>query len=204
MKSSSHRFQKDNRLLIQYCAFIQFQHKAGIIELIDHSRTKYSSAKHYLSHYPVITSLKATTKFRIVYDSTVKVKMHCVLINVHIDDLFLYQTCACGTLVRFRLHFIIAVPADIEKAFLQIGVQEMEGNVIRFLWYTGLTRPEKVEGNFSFYCLPFGLVCSPFLLERTLRFHLKSYNTPLAKVIRDKIKNMWIMFALEPTQLMKQ
>ena len=95
----------------------------------------------------------------------------------------------CGVLIRFRLYLIVVL-ADIEKAFLQINVQEQDGNVMKFLWYTDPTRPEKVEGNLSTYrfCrVPFGLICSPFLLEGTLRFHLGSYDSPVAKAISDNI-----------------
>ena len=38
-----------------------------------------------------------------------------------------------GILLRFRLHKI-AIIADIEKAFLQIGLQEKDGDVTLFLW----------------------------------------------------------------------
>ena len=95
----------------------------------------------------------------------------------------------CGVLIRFRL-YLIAVLADIEKAFLQIGVQEQDRNVMRFLWYADPTRPEKVEGNLSTYrfCrVPFGLICSPFLLEGTLRFHLGSYDSTVVKAISGNI-----------------
>ena len=56
----------------------------------------------------------------------------------------------CGVLIRFRMYFI-AILADIEKAFLQIGIQENEHDVTRFLWFTDTTKPEIVEGNLSVY-----------------------------------------------------
>jgi len=33
--------------------------------------------------------------------------------------------------------------------------------------------------------MPFGIMCSPFLLEGTLRFHLRNVGTPVAKKIAD-------------------
>ena len=54
---------------------------------------------------------------------------------------------------------------------------------MRFLWYTDPTKPEKVEGNLSTYhfCrIPFGLICSPFLLKETVRFY---FNSRVAKAI---------------------
>ena len=87
----------------------------------------------------------------------------------------------CGILIRFHVCFI-AIIADIEKAFLQIGVQENERDVTRFL----STKPERVDRNLSVYrfChVPFGIICSPFLLEGALRFHPKKEGSHTVKVI---------------------
>ena len=82
----------------------------------------------------------------------------------------------CGVLIRFCLYFI----AVLEKVFLKIGVQEHERDVMRFLWYTDPTKPKKVEGNLSTYLF--------YLLSAvTLRFHLKSCNSPVAEAISDNI-----------------
>ena len=86
--------------------------------------------------------------------------------------------------------YFIAILADIEKAFLEIGIQENERDVTRLLWFTDPTKPEIVEENLSVYrfCyVPFGIICSPFLLEGTLRFHLLKEGSHTAKVICDNI-----------------
>ena len=88
------------------------------------------------------------------------------------------------------IRYIIAILADIEKAFLQIGVQENEHDVTRFLWFTDPTKPERVKGNLSVYrfCrVPFGIIWSPFLLEGTLKFHLKKEGSHTTKIICDNI-----------------
>ena len=56
----------------------------------------------------------------------------------------------CGILLRFRIYTIVVL-ADIEKAFLQIGIQEYERDVTRFLWFKNVNEPEKIEGNLSVY-----------------------------------------------------
>lgn len=50
------------------------------------------------------------------------------------------QNDPCGTLMRFRLH-TIGIVSDIEKAFLQIGLQESQRDVTRFLWLTDVENP---------------------------------------------------------------
>ena len=73
----------------------------------------------------------------------------------------------CGVLLRQRTYPIVIL-ADVEKAFLQIGIQQEERDVTRFLWFRDPEHPDKLEGNIDIYrfCrVPFGIVCSPFLLE---------------------------------------
>ena len=189
MKSLSRRFQADKMLLQQYCDIIQSQVRAGVIELVDKHETKSVNRKHYLPHHPVVNPLKTSTKIRIVYDASVKARKGIKSLNECLHRGPINLPNMCGVLLRLRMYFI-AILADIEKAFLQIGVQEYERNVTRFLWFTDPTKPEKVEGNLSIYrfCrVPFGIICSPFLLEGTLRFHLKKEGSHVARVISDNI-----------------
>ena len=130
-----------------------------------------------------------TTKVRIVYDASVRAKKGMKSLNECLYRGPITLPNMCGVLIRFCMYFI-AILADIEKAFLQIGVQENERDVTRFLWFTDPTTPERVEGNLSVYrfCrVPFGIICSPFLLEGTLKFHLKKEGSHTAKIICDNI-----------------
>ena len=56
MKTLLRRFQNDQNLLKQYCKIIQLQVTSGIIEKIDSSQLESKNRKHYLPHYPVITT----------------------------------------------------------------------------------------------------------------------------------------------------
>jgi len=189
MKSLARRLQNDQSLLQQYCDVIKSQVEAGIIEIVDDSQLERESKKYYLPHHPVITPLKTTTKVRIVYDASVKANKGAKSLNdclyrgpINLPDM-------CGMLLRFRTYYI-AILADIEKAFLQIGIQEHERDITRFLWFKDPSQPERVVGNLSIYrfCrVPFGIICSPFLLEATLKYHLKRDNSNIATMICNNI-----------------
>ena len=76
-----------------------------------------------------------------------------------------------GTLIRFRLHNI-AVVADIEKAFLNIGIQEDDRDALRFLWKED-PFDTTLKLKVSWYTRAcFGLVSSMFHLEATIDHHL--------------------------------
>ena len=144
---------------------------------------------HYIPHHAVVKPDHATTKIRIVYDASAKTKMDHKSLNeclyrgpVLLQDL-------CGTLMRFRMH-PIALISDIEKAFLQIGLQLDQRDVTRFLWLKDTQDLSASEYNiqeYRFTRVPFGVISSPFLLSATVDFHLSCYSSKVAEQIRQDI-----------------
>lgn len=78
--------------------------------------------------------------------------------------------------------------ADVEKAFLQVGLQEDDRDVTRFLWVKDLNK-ELTEDNIvhlRFCRVPFGIISSPFLLTATIRYHFSQTNQSLLNQIADR------------------
>jgi len=103
--------------------------KQGIIEKVIEKDVDHMT--HYLSHHPVLTPFKNTTKVRIVYDTSARSSKSVNCLNdclyrgpVSLPDL-------CGVLLRLRTYPIVIL-SDVEKAFLQIGIQHTERDVTRF------------------------------------------------------------------------
>ena len=93
-----------------------------------------------------------------------------------------------GILPRFRLSKI-ALVTDIEKAFLQIRLQDDAKDVTRFFWLKDRDKLE-VENNIQMYrfCrVPFGIISSPFLLAATIDHLLKNCNNDVSETIRKNI-----------------
>ena len=187
MRSLAKRLLKDKELLVKYDDIISSQVKLGIIEKV--TVDKKVERKHYLPHHPVIKPSKSTTKLRIVYDASTKAKKGDKSLNeclyrgpVLLPDL-------CGILLRFRMQTIVLL-ADVEKAFLQIGIHELDRDVTRFLWFKDLTNLNVMEETLDVYrfCqVPFGIICSPFLLAGTIKYHLQKINTTVSSKICDNI-----------------
>ena len=145
---------------------IKEQLEKGIIEKVD--GTMSDGRIYYIPHHAVLTPQKTTTKMRVVYDASAKPKEHYKSLNeclfrgpVMLQDLV-------GLLLRFRLHRV-AITADIEKAFLQIGLQPGERNVTRFLWIKDNDRMSTYCINIQEYIfcrIPFCVIASPFPLEQ--------------------------------------
>ena len=166
------RLQNDPQLFQSYATIIQEQLERGIIEKVT-SESVEGPNKHYIPH-AVITPTKTTTKVRVVYDASAKTKQTNNSLNECLYRGLVILPDLCGLLIRFRLS-PIAVIADIEKAFLSVGLQAADRDVTRFLWLKDPT-VLKVDNNVQIYrfChVPFGVLSSPFLLAATISYHLQ-------------------------------
>ncbi|XP_053392222.1 uncharacterized protein LOC128554912 [Mercenaria mercenaria] len=171
-----------------YGDVIDEQLKKGIIEEVDKRITR-AGLIHYIPHHAVVTPTKSTTKLRIVYDASARAKQSDRSLNENLyrGPVMLHDL--CGMLMRFRLHKI-ALVADIEKAFLQIGLQPIDRDVTRFLWIKDFNKPVTEKDNITEYrfCrVPFGVISSPFLLGATVEYHLESFGTQIAEKIKNDI-----------------
>ena len=77
-------------------------------------------------------------------------------------------------LTRFRENRV-ALVGDIEKAFLNVEVDERDRDCLRFLWVKDPLRGWSDVIAYRFCCAVFGLNASPFLLNCTLRHHLGTF-----------------------------
>ncbi|MCP4486607.1 MAG: hypothetical protein GY820_04700, partial [Gammaproteobacteria bacterium] len=185
-KSLVSRFKGDKELLQKYAAIMEDQCKKGIIEPVPQAAEATESLKHYLPHHPVLTPDKTTTKVRIVYDASAKLNVKSSSLN---DCLFrgpIILPDLCGLLLRFRVPRV-AIAADIEKAFLQVSLQEEDRDVTRFFWLKDSTRAA-VENNvqtYRFCRVMFGVISSPFLLAATLKYHLQNEGSEISQNILD-------------------
>lgn len=187
LKSCVTKLRNKPELFKKYDDVIKDQLCKGVIEKVDQYKT--DGCVHYLPHHAIIKPDKATTKLRVVYDASAKTKADNKSLNeslyrgpVMIQDL-------CGMLIRFRIH-PIAIVADIEKAFLQVGLQVDQRDVTRFLWLKDSSKQTIGNGNvqeYRFCRVPFGVISSPFLLGATVDFHLSSYKDSVAENLKNNI-----------------
>ena len=161
----------------------------GIIEEVN-DRTEEGCKKHYVPHHAVITPDRKTTKVRIVYDASAKAKKGCKSLNeclyrgpVILEHLY-------GLLLRFRI-YKVALTADVEKAFLQVGLQPADRDATRFLWLKDPTKPLSQDNLqiYHFTRVPFGIISSLFRLGATILHHLEQAGSPTAEKI---MKHMYV------------
>ena len=93
-----------------------------------------------------------------------------------------------GILFRFRLNKI-AMVSDIEKAFLQISLQDDAKDATIFFWLKNkmILETDNNIQTYRFCRVPFGIIASPFLLAATTDHHLQNFGTSTAENIRKNI-----------------
>ncbi|MCP9261084.1 Pao retrotransposon peptidase family protein [Dirofilaria immitis] len=116
-----------------------------------------SGVIHYLPHHEVLTPGKSTTKLRIVYDASARLK------GVKSLNDILYR----GPITR----------PDIERNCTRfLWLKNIQGEV---------TDDNIV--CYRFQRVPFGIISSPFLLSATLNYHLETHGSEIALEIRKNL-----------------
>ena len=189
LRCLTNRLAKNPEHVTKYDAVIQDQFHKGIVEIVPDEES-VNTLKHYIPHHEIVTPEKTTTKIRIVFDASAKTKKGSQSLNENLHRGPIILEDLCGLLMRFRLNRV-ALIADVEKAFHQVGLQPEDRDVTRFLWLKDATKPT-LENNVQelrFTRVQFGMISSPFLLAATVKYHLNKADTPVAKKISD---NMYV------------
>ena len=173
LKPLQRKLLKGPELIRKYNQIIEEQLSKGIVERVAAEKENEKEDVHYLPHHAVIRRDRETTKLRIVYDGSAKPPERTHSLNDCLETGTNYTPQLFDTLAYFRWHKI-GLTADIEKAFLMVGINETDKDMLRFLW---LKDPDDLNSeivHLRFTRLVFGLRPSPAILASTIRHHLDS------------------------------
>ena len=192
LQSTIAKLRKTPDILKQYADIFDDQFERGIIEVCPETDDQdEGEVIHYLPHRPVLRDDKETTKCRIVFDGSAKKDKRSPSLN---DCLFTgppMTPLIFDILQRFRVH-PIAFICDLKQAFLQISVHESDRDALRFLWYDDpfATDPKLVIRRFT--RVIFGLNCSPFLLNGTIRQHVEKFSLEYPELVSQIIRSLYV------------
>lgn len=161
------KLAKDKKLCENYKAIVAEQEMSGIVE---ECPEKSIETGYFLPHRPILREDKSTTKVRMVFDASSK-ENHLNSLNNCLWPGPSLNPNILDVIINFRVHNV-AFCADLEKAFLQIGICEKDRDYLKFLWCSD------EQGNLRFLRftrVPFGVTCSPFILAATIKHHIRKY-----------------------------
>ena len=181
LKSLVKRLRSNTELFESYSDIFKQQLQEGIIEEVTDS-TAPGEGEYFMPHHPVQRPDKATTKLRIVFDASSKMRAKSLNDVLHSGpNLF---TPLFDILIRFRQNRI-ALVADIKQAFLQVKIDEKHRDFLRFIWIKDLQAD--TETIYRFARVVFGVSASPFLLNATIKYHLGKFEGDIAKKVSNSL-----------------
>ena len=157
--------------LAQYDEVITKQLNDGIIELVNDNAysLRNSTDVSFMAHKAVFRVNAESTKCRIVYLSNLAEKgtgnnLSHNQVSFPGPNLNPKLSVAL-TLLRFNKYLLIY---DLEKAFHQLCLKDIDSKKLCFLWYKNLQENCKSVVAYKFVRVPFGMRFSPFLLMMSL------------------------------------
>ena len=150
----SHGSEKHDQL----CKVFEEYHALGILE------SSASPSGNFLPYHVV----QSAQKTRVVYNASAK-PWHGSSLNDLLWSGPNLLADLVNILIRFRSHKFCVI-ADIEKAFLMVGVRHEDRDMLKVLWHT---REGAVQIS-RFARVPFGLNCGPYLLLVALGQHFEA------------------------------
>ena len=84
----------------------------------------------------------------------------------------------------------MAITADNEKAFLVISMSPQDREFLHFLWADDLTKVDPKVVTYQFARVVFCVSSTPFLLNATIRHHLKQHSDTHSDLIMKVLRSM--------------
>ena len=194
LKSLQRRLKERPDLLNEYDSIIKEQLKCGVVERIPENELSESpegGTVHYMPHHGVVRADKDTTKLRVVYDGSAKSQPDEPSINDCLEQGPNLIPKLFDILIKFRSH-PIALTADIEKAFLMIGINKLDRDMLRFVWFSDPSNIDSEILHLRFTRLVFGLRPSPAILGSILAHHLNSYTDLYPELIKRIEESLYV------------
>ena len=186
LRATTKRLEKIGKLE-EYHQIMQEQIEKGILEPVPPKPT--GENVHYVPHQPVIKEESETTKLRIVYDCLAKRNPEQPSLNDCLETGPALQPLLFDIVLRNRMH-PYCVTGDIQKAFLQINVDERDRDAQRTLWYDNLTDRNIVEYRFT--RVIFGATPSPYVLGSTLQKHVRTFDKEYPKTVKALLEDTYV------------
>ena len=199
LRSLQCKLRKEPELLEEYNNTINDQLKRGVVEEVSpedvggvvNQASEEEKPIHYMPHHAVVRQDKDTTKLHVVYDGFAKSESKGRSLNEFLETGPNFIPHLFDVFVRFRWN-PVAISADIEKAFLMVGIDPNDRDMLRFLWPVDPERLNSKIRHLRFYRLVFGLCPSPAMLDATIYQHLNLYQDRYPELIELIRKSLYV------------
>ncbi|XP_003367447.1 Pao retrotransposon peptidase superfamily, partial [Trichinella spiralis] len=186
LRSVERRLRKDPTKQREYSAVIEEYLRNGWAEEVT-TQIGQPGKTWYLPHHAVYKMADGQTKCRVVFDGSAKCAG--VSLNDHLETGPNLQADLVSILLRFR-QYRIAVQADIEKMYLQVGLRAEDRDACRFLWRD--CRSDAPPRRYRLTRVCFGLACSPYLAIKVIKMHAELNPEESNETVKKALANMYV------------
>ena len=204
---------RKNGKLEKYHKVMLDQINTGIIEPIPDQLG--GKQVHYIPYHAVFKENAYTAKLRIVYDCSSKESNDVSSLNDCLEPGLPLQPRLFDILVRNRFKKFLII-SDVQKAFVQIRIDDRDLNVQRILWSNNVE--DRLIKEFCCSRVIFGASPSPYILGATIERHLEQYKEEYTDTINTLKKDTYVddiqvggdsieslrRFKVEPMQIMAE
>ena len=136
LKSLRHKLSQEPALLSEYSNIIQEQEKNGIIERAEElcGNEEINKGIHFLPHHAVVHKDQETMKVCIIYNGSAKSSKQGRSLNNCLETGPNFIPHIFDMLTKFWWNSV-GLTADIEKAFLNVGIKREDQDMVPFLWF---------------------------------------------------------------------
>lgn len=160
------KFKNDNEKLLMIDDVFKQQLRDGVIEKVGNINCIRNQNVSFLPHMPVFKPGSLTTKVRVVFLSNLCESSLNRLTMSH------NQTISPGPCLNEKITTAVTnlrfgeylLTYDLKRAFLQIGLNEVDSNRLLFLWFKDVANNDFEVVAYRNLRLPFGLRASPAML----------------------------------------
>ena len=184
LNNVNRKLNRNQRLKEEYEKIVNEQLKDGIIEKTEEK--SLSERVFYMPHKPVVKENASTTKVRMVFDASARPHPLANSVNECMHTGPPLQPLLWDILIRARMstHLLLA---DLQKAFLQVGLKDDDRDAFRFLFNIN-----GVEEHLRFTRIPFGVEASPFMLGATLQHHFDLQREEYRNTVESLKENTYV------------
>ncbi|KFM77999.1 hypothetical protein X975_25815, partial [Stegodyphus mimosarum] len=183
LEDLENNFENNEWLANKYKDLLKDQQSKGIIEECSRDAKEY-----FMPHRAVVRTNKDNTKVHMVFNCSLKAKLNLSL-NDYLETGPNLNPNVLDIISNFR-KFKIAFCADIEKAFLMIGISKEDRKFLKFLWLSENTNEDYKKVHMT--RLPFGCKSLPFILSATIKRHIKQYRNNKPECVEMLISSLYV------------
>ncbi|XP_028390705.1 uncharacterized protein LOC114515614 [Dendronephthya gigantea] len=184
LNNVNRKLNRNQQLKREYEKIVNEQLKDGIIEKTEGK--SLSERVFYMPHKPVVKENASTTKVRMVFDASARPHPLANSVNECMHTGPPLQPLLWDILIRARMSIHLLL-ADLQKAFLQVGLKNDDRDAFRFLFNIN-----GIEEHLRFTRIPFGVEASPFMLGATLQHHFDLQREEYGNTVESLKENTYV------------